>query len=100
MALTIKKMNDTIETENKTIGYIAKDGSISYKKALIVQKNRRVSPAALVTDGTAIGVPLFVFVLLGSLLDREFHTHLYVFVGLGIGSIAAFYNLIRMVHKR
>lgn len=81
------------------VSHITKEGIIEIKEGLQKKKRTKMSSDISLTDGTAIAVPLFLFILVGSILDGYFKTKYCVLLGIIIGAIATIYNLFRLVKK-
>lgn len=80
----------------KIVSYITKEGIIE-KRVIIKEKRLKRAFQVPIADGTAIVVPLFLFLILGKVLDAHFKTKQFVLIGIVMGTIATAYNLLRLV---
>ena len=85
--------------KHKVVSYITKEGTLEIKEGLIKKKRIVTSSQVSLTDGTAIAVPLFLFIIVGKLLDDHFQTKEFMLIGIGFGVVATIYNLFRLVKK-
>jgi F0F1-type ATP synthase assembly protein I len=95
--LTVRRGVDTMEG----VKYVGKDGKIRSTGSPVKKKKYESKYGLFVMDvGLYIAIPLLMGVAAGLFLDGRFGTKpVFVLICIGLGAIASFYNLFRLVKK-